>query len=260
MSDANPRSPSTPDVDAMAAHLEKLAVEFGITSILHSADGREHTFRPGEHISRRRVLAALAPGRARDHSSSVRPRVSPRRRGAGRPAVKGAARRSSARSGDSDSEGEPEPPSRRLCLACGADIAHRRAGATTCGATCRRRLARQRASSSYELSEPDETRPRVQVGLAGRALKWVDASEVRPLNPSAVRSCVFHGVIYQAAEGCPACHRDLDRFLGENGDCTVRRPLAREWLGERYGTQPRRLPVHRRQLDPAEDPHGLAYV
>jgi hypothetical protein len=50
-------------------------------------------------------------------------RTQPRRRGAGRPAVRGASRRSSARSGDSGSEdGESEPPPRRLCACCGRDI------------------------------------------------------------------------------------------------------------------------------------------
>jgi hypothetical protein len=47
----------------------------------------------------------------------------PRARGAGRPAVRGASKRSSARSGDSGEDGETEPPSRRrLCACCGRDI------------------------------------------------------------------------------------------------------------------------------------------
>jgi hypothetical protein len=63
-----------------------------------------------------------------------------RRRGAGRRAVRGASKRSSAKSGDSGEDGEPPPA--RACLGCGRDISDRRADAKTCGATCRQKLKR----------------------------------------------------------------------------------------------------------------------
>jgi hypothetical protein len=53
--------------------------------------------------------------------------------------------RSSSKSGDSGSDDGPSdepPPSGRRCEACGADISHRRAGARTCDALCRKRLSR----------------------------------------------------------------------------------------------------------------------
>ena len=74
----------------------------------------------------------------------------PRARGAGHPAVKGSARRSSARSGDSgdsdpEDEGDVPPPAddgRRSCVGCGRDISHKKAGAKVCSNRCERRKLR----------------------------------------------------------------------------------------------------------------------
>lgn len=72
-------------------------------------------------------------------------RVVPRARGAGRP--KGhAARRSSAASGDSgdsDSDGPGEAGLRVCACGCGRDISHKRAGARTFDAACRKRISRK---------------------------------------------------------------------------------------------------------------------
>jgi hypothetical protein len=66
------------------------------------------------------------------HLARPHVRTDPRARGAGRPAVRGASRRASAKSGDSGDDGESsEPPSAgRTCeCGCGQDVSHRAAQA-----------------------------------------------------------------------------------------------------------------------------------
>jgi hypothetical protein len=80
----------------------------------------------------------------------TRPRTArPRARGAGRPAVKGSSRRSSARSGDSDLAGDDPDPAPRLCACgCGASLEGRRSNARYHDGACRLRAMRARKLES----------------------------------------------------------------------------------------------------------------
>ena len=58
-------------------------------------------------------------------------------------------RTSSADPGESDSSDESEPPtSGRSCKACGADVSHRRKGAETCDAKCRKAYERGKVAQA----------------------------------------------------------------------------------------------------------------
>lgn len=94
------------------------------------AAAREHGIMLGSPSRGARRRSTTSPARARP-------------RGAGRPKARGAAKRSSARSGDSgDDSGEPEPAARVCACGCARDISHKRAGARTFDASCRKRLSR----------------------------------------------------------------------------------------------------------------------
>ena len=84
------------------------------------------------------IRLRLASSSKAPHSRSE----GPRRRGAGRPGLKGGSRRSSARSGDSGESDSDEPSPGRACLRCGRDVSHRRSDAKTCGTTCRKQVER----------------------------------------------------------------------------------------------------------------------
>ncbi|MGO9885157.1 MAG: hypothetical protein ACLPV4_19340 [Solirubrobacteraceae bacterium] len=126
-----------------------------------------------QHLVRRGMWPAEsnAPTRARVRQPILSAqRHAPRRRGAGRPAVRGASRRSSARSGDSgdDADGEPDAPdtdARRECRGCGADISHRRSDAKFCSAKCK-----QRGWRGGHTSRPD---PDPYLELAVVDLEWL---------------------------------------------------------------------------------------
>jgi hypothetical protein len=127
-----------------------------------NSPGMEEEFRRVRQLNKPRHLSRLAQNRRRRerfakgfradrdrrNASSVKTlRTQPRPRG-GRPTVKGASTRASARSGDSGSDDEPEPADdgervARLCQACGEDISDRRRDAQTCGGACRTKKYRK---------------------------------------------------------------------------------------------------------------------
>jgi hypothetical protein len=168
--------------------------------------------------SQRRSMAAYRS----EHLKCVRtgaqvPRATARPRGAGRPALKGASRRSSARSGDSDSEGEPEPPSfARICAGCGGDISDRRAGALTCGPGCRSRLARGRAIDGQPPPEAD--RPISLILKEATVARMTEPQAAHLLATTmGLRHCSNHAVIHPEADGCPQCAHICRALLEANG-------------------------------------------
>ena len=180
-------------------------------------------------------------------------RTSPRRRGAGRPAVRGASRRSGARSGDSGDDAESaesEPSSSRTCAGCGGDLTGHRADARTCSATCRGRVARG------QLLEPSQSRTDrpIRLVLDGATVGLLTEPQAARFvaATSGLRQCADHRVVHLAGDGCPQCGALCRALLETNGICTRRRPLPHEWRGERTGAQSRRLPVRRSRVAPEE--------
>jgi hypothetical protein len=153
-------------------------------------------------------------------SSGCARRMSPRPRGAGRPAARGSSRRSSAKSGDSGSEdGEAEPPpAGRLCrCGCQASLAHYLND--THAATDRQRRKRERDSAP---SEGDVGLPSVRCGCKPKR---------SPLEPGWCHQCGHprDGVPVAWVPAGPRSKqlvmRDLARRKWRTGD-GKRRPLT----------------------------------
>jgi hypothetical protein len=139
----------------------------------YSGDTPEDARREWEKLTRyvAELRASLHERKALPTSKPL-PR-GPRSRGAGRPAVRGASRRSSARSGDSGSEdGEAEPPSttgRHPCLCgCGASLDHKRRGAKYLNPTHRQRGQRARDHEHAGNAKERRRQDAVKRGLPGK--------------------------------------------------------------------------------------------
>lgn len=168
--------------------------------------------RAWEDTSRKR--AAVEP-------SAISRAARPRPRGAGRPAVRGASRRSSARSGDSgsDSDSSEPPPAegRRLCeCGCGESIAHLAPQARFLTDTHRKRARRRHVEppSYAEQAEPC-------VCDCGRAVLH---------DPDNTVVCLLCGRAKEPAAKVKLNGFDSTAYLmASNGVYVRRRHLLREW-------------------------------
>lgn len=179
-----------PRVFALMDSRSKRIVRERASRRLEYARRRAERAHKDEHLSPGAIADSnreIATAQQRLASISMRPRTTTpppgrSRRGAGRPAVRGAARRSSARSGDSGESGdddESEPPrSGRLCecgcrpaheirvcaCGCGREITHKRADARTFGASCRQKLSRE--ASRATAANPNDQRWKRTLAIA----------------------------------------------------------------------------------------------
>jgi hypothetical protein len=115
------------------------------------------------------VTGQAARRRFDAHLARPHMRANPRARGAGRPAVRGASKRSSSKSGDSGDDGlaEPEPsPAARLCEWCDGDISHKNTDARHCSPKHRvyANRARDRANPD-RVAERSAARQRANGGV-----------------------------------------------------------------------------------------------
>lgn len=145
-------------------------------------------------------------------------RPAARRRGTGgRPAVKGAARRSSSRSGDGGSDdGEPEPA--RLCACgCGRNLAGKHAHAKVWGDACQKRLSRAARAASQDadgLAALDTDAGRLDLEAGGAIIARLAPEDIGRFADLGVRLevCHAHGTVHRATDGCDWClelHRAL---------------------------------------------------
>jgi hypothetical protein len=147
----------------------------------------------------------------------ARPRPRPRPRGAGRPAVRGASRRSSARSGDSGEDGESSegssepPPGGRLCLCgCGVDLDRigKNSDARYFKDACRKRAQRVRDEAKPERVVERAVKRHLKLRIAG-ALDGVKTCGCKP--KGVFRYCDPEGDVV-----CFACGRPRRGYrLGE---------------------------------------------